>query len=295
VKRLIVPLVLFCALLPGAFALEQVLIDFSALTTDVVLDGKELNGRTLISKTSVKQIGPDIPGKARFISLALKDWRIVFQPSNTAADASSYVRETRVEREGFLRSGAAVDPKGVPVMEAVIDFSHAPSGTAAAVISPPFEIPAFQDKLEEKNGQGNMYDEYGVVKNTGAWKRIAIVLSADTGGSDLGIVLANEQGQETLYLFGRQHGKDWFERDESNPFYIEEVRARELRKESLLPPSIPYLRLAGLVVFRPPDKPNERVSIRIKEIRLDFDEAYLGDATKHRQIWDAAVGGAGAR
>ena len=282
-KRLFI-LVVVGLLIGGTalFAEQKVLIDFSKLAGDTPIaqgndaDGKPIppvmeNAATMIDFSV--QAGASITDdqkKAMKSSLAVEDWGVLL---------ASSARTVANERDSYTREAPSTS-KG-KVLGVRVHFPTDPYNSWA-LITPPFDIPAYADKtapdgltpVAGQEGLGSKFEDgLGVVKNVGVLKSLSINVYGSNYPNGLGIIVADQDGnQQTLFMENLQFD-GWRTLVWQNPNYIKEVRNRELRVHPLYPAGMPYLKFVGLVLYRDAAQPGGDIVAYFKDITITYDLA----------------------
>ena len=157
------------------FAETAVLLDFSTLVAD--LEGE--NEDTLVDFSA--EAGTGYSEEERLMmrtSLAIDNWDVDLSNSSSTVlnNAKSMTRAVQVNDDAARFGGATI--LGVRV-----HFPDQPFN-AYAVVQPPFEIPAYMRRTsvqgdgtvieDETDIRGTKFDGYGVVKNVGVVKEVAV-------------------------------------------------------------------------------------------------------------------------
>jgi len=170
-------------------------------------------------------------------SLAIQNWEVLLSSSSRTIPnmVNSFTREATSKQFGKVM--------GVRVHFPVEAFN------SSALIKPPFEIPAYEpldeegDKDDAADTNTRFEDKYGIVKNVGTIKSIAVNVYGLNFPFGLWTILQYDDGdgdQRTLSLaMGNLKFDGWGELRWDNPAYITEVRNRDLRLFPLYPDSMP--------------------------------------------------------
>lgn len=273
---------------------EALLLDFSSLAADFPSDEPKENGATMVDFSGVAGSGYTDEEKAVMkTSLAIQNWEIVLSSSSRTVlnQSQSIVRSAKV------REGSANFP-GDTVMGVRVHFpSEMYNGWA--LVSPPFEIPAYMDKATvgsdgemvvdaEEVGRGTMFDNTGVVKNVGVLKSLSMNVHGLNFPHSVSVILKDENNEEQEIHMGNMRFDGWRKMMWENPNYISEARNRELRVFPLYPRSAPMRKLAGLRIYRDAAFEGGDFVGYFKDIHLTFDKALL---TLERDIDDEGVWG----
>jgi hypothetical protein len=291
----------------AAFADEAVLIDFSLLKADIpsptdqskFVDNKatmmDFSGTAGASYT-------DDQKKQMRTSLAINNWDVVLASSSK----SNLNQALSMTKESSVTSGKYKDQMvmGFRVHFPVADFN------SWARIEPPFEIPAFERTVVD--AQGNVTDPpagtppsvltrfegsydantkittaYGVVKNVGVIKSIAVDVKGLNFPHGLSVVLKDADGNEQVVFMGYLNFDGWRELVWNNPAYVQDVRNRELRVFPLYPKSTPMEKFGGFIVTRDASSEGGDFVAYIKDVKILYDEAVLqtGRDIDDENIW----------
>ncbi len=267
------------------FADEAVLIDFGKLIADIDTmpddqdDNPNQNRATMMDFSNVA--GSGFTEEQRSVmktSLAIPNWDVVLASSSrtTSNQVLSYTSEAASTRYGTVM--------GVRVHFPVEPFQ------SWAVIKPPFDIPAFELPAEVDD-QGNITasedasmsdpsrfeDGYGVVKNVGTIKAIAVNAYGLNFPHALSTILIDAEGNEQTTFMGYLRYDGWKELVWNNPQYVQEVRNRELRLYPLYPKSTPFVKFGGFLVQRDASHEGGDFIAYFKDVRIIYDRAVLDD------------------
>jgi hypothetical protein len=281
------------------FADRSVLIDFSELLPDVTVGAAtEANEHeaTMIDFSEVAGASYDEEIKKRMkTSLAIENGYVKLASSarTVANQALSYTKEAQLKPTAKPFDGEEM--AGKFVMGVRIHFPL-PNFNSYAIITPPFEIPAYQvatqlqgDTLVEVEGdEGTKFDQYGVVKNVGVLKSVEATVYGSNFPNGFGLILKDQDEKEmTIYLDHLQFD-GWRKLVWNNPNYITEVRNREIRKFPLYPKSEPFIKLIGLILYRDSMQEGGDIVTYVKDIEITYDLALL---ETQRDINDEAIWG----
>ena len=285
----------------GLFAAESMIIDFTKLDADIVADengSPTQNSRTVMNYAAAA--GATFTAEQRELmktSLALPEWEVVLNSS--ARNVQSMGVSTVVAAP--VRSEADVPFAGSNVMGVRILFPEWNSN-ANARIEPPFDIPAFEP-LAEADADGNrkaqtdeekasgkilFEDGFGVVRNVGAIKSIAVTTMGMNYPEGLYVLLKDNDGIERRYFMGYLGFDGWKELVWNNPQYISEIRNREIRVYPIYPRGIPYVKFAGFQITRDAAHIGGDYIGYFKDVKIIYDKAVL---TSERDIADEDLWG----
>jgi Flagellar filament outer layer protein Flaa len=300
-KRLFV-IVVVGLLLGGTalFADTSVLIDFSKLNADTTVGTQTTpteNGATLIDYSNVA--GASFTDAEKAImksSLAIDNWGVELASSaRTITNLSdSYTKEAKVSATAKPFNGQDLANK--VVMGVRVHFPLDPYNSWA-MVTPPFDIPAYADKTgpdgvtvaPADKGMGTKFENgYGVVKNVGVLKSLSITVYGSNFPNGLGIVVGDQDGNQQTLFMDYLDFDGWRTLTWNNPNYITDVRNRELRRYPLYPQGEPFVKLIGLVIYRDAQQPGGDLVTYFKDISITYDKAILNT---QRDINDEAVWG----
>ena len=290
-KRMLI-LVVFTMLAGLLFAEEGVLIDFSLLAADIhvrvnendTTDSPNQNRQTMMDYSHVA--GGSFTTQQRSVmktSLALENWEILLASSSRTVDnvTLSYTREAPSKQFGS-------------VLGIRVRFPVEPHN-AWALIKPPFEIPAFEPAANISddgtitavegndgiNGKSRFESQedgtpaYGVIKNVGVIKSVAVNVYGLNFPHGLSTILIDSQGNEKSIFMGYLLFDGWGELIWNNPAYVQEVRNRDIRLYPLYPTSTPFIKFGGFLVQRDAAKAGGDFVCYFKDVRVIYDLAVL--------------------
>ena len=257
-------LVAMAFLLMGAVAVaeEAIIIDFALLNADIIADpnGKMTqNRRTVLDYGKVAGASYTDEQKALMrTSLALEQWDVELNSSaqNPLSVATSTIKEAEVRAEGEKFAGQKL--MGVRIL-----FPEW-TNNANAKIKPGFLIPAYE-KMAQVDDQGNLQeptaedkasgksrfeDGYGVVRNTGVIKSIAVNTYGMNFPHGLYVLLRDQNNVVKRYFMGYLLFDGWREMIWNNPSYIANVKSRELRLYPVYPTALPHVAFEGFLITR---------------------------------------------
>jgi hypothetical protein len=297
-KRIFILLVI-ATVAVGAFAAENVLIDFTLLTSDVTVGegdaARPEHERTLVDFAEVA--GASFTDEERGLmksSLFIENWEVDLNSSAQSAmtQANSKTRLATV-REDADQFG------GDPVLGARVSFPTEP-WNAWAVIRPPFEIQAYANRTtlgadgEVVEAQGDDVEEgdkfedgHGVLKNVGVLKQIGLNVYGLNFPHSISVILQDENNERHEIFMGYLQFDGWRQLIWDNPNYITDVRDRELRTYPLYPNLQPMMKLVGFRVYRDGAAQGGDFITYIRDVTLVYDEArlQLEEAIPHDDLW----------
>ena len=233
----------------------EVLIDFNSLT-DTEIDFADVAGAGL-TEADMANLKVD---------LSIGNWEIDLA-------SSSQVGENQ-----FLSYVAAATTKTdkVTVLGARIHFPGAPYNSYA-IIKPPFDIPAYEDKPGDPAGTGNKFTGKGVLKNVGNIKYIEVTVNGRNFPHGFGIIIEDQNNEEKIIFIDYLRFAGWKTLVWKNPNYIEEVKNREVRGSPLYPLSQPFIKFKGFIIYRDGANIGGDFVTYIKDIKIAYDLAITSD------------------
>ncbi|MDR0289932.1 MAG: flagellar filament outer layer protein FlaA [Treponema sp.] len=270
------------------FAEEGVLIDFGKLAADIRVplgpndedDTPNHNRATMMDFSRMRFGGSFTEDQKRIMrtSLAIGQWEVDLASSSRTVNnmVFSYTREAPSKQWGTVM--------GVRVRFPVENFN------SWALIRPPFEIPAFEPQAEvgddgsiepaEDGGDGitgpsRFEDGYGVIKNVGTIKSIAVNVYGLNFPHGLATVIIDRDGNRRSMFMGYLNFDGWGELRWDDPAYIQEVRNRDLRLYPLYPTSTPFVKFAGFEIRRDATRDGGDFITYFKDVKLIYDKAVL--------------------
>lgn len=271
------------------FADESMLIDFTLLDADCCPD--ENSGEMTQNKHTVMDFSvaagatfTDEQKEMMKTSLALPEWEVELNSSakNVLALADSKVVSAPV------RDSARVPFAGSNVMGVRIVFPEWASN-ANAKIKPAFDIPAYeplseaddngvrQEPTDEEKASGKTLfeDGYGVVKNVGTLKSIAVNTMGMNYPHALYVLLKDNDNVERRYFMGYLGFDGWKQLVWNNPQYITEIRNREIRVYPIYPRGMPFVKFDGFYVARDASHIGGDFIGYFKDVKVIYDKAVL--------------------
>jgi hypothetical protein len=279
-KRIFILFVVALFFVGAAFAEEAILIDFSLLKADIMnnqADRPTQNRQTVMDYSQVA--GSAYTPEQRQVmktSLAIPNWDIVFTSSSRTVTniALTYAQEAPSKQWDTVF--------GVRVHFPLEAFY------SKATIKPPFEIPAYEPQADVSDdgtisagssngitGPSRFEDGFGVVKNVGTIRSVAINTYGLNFPHGLHVLLLDSQGNEKSVFMGYLNFEGWAELTWNNPQYVLDVRDRELRLYPLYPTSTPFVKFAGLRIDRDADATGGDFIGYFKDVKIIYDKAVL--------------------
>lgn len=297
-KRLLIFLMTALLLTSVVVAEEAIIVDFQNLNADIV----EKNGVLTQNRRTVMDYGQtagasytDDQKALMKTSLAITEWEVALNSSsqNPNSVAVSKALEAPV-------SGEAKNFAGQKLMGVRVEFPTW-ANNANATIRPSFEIPIYepmaqvdeqgnvQEATEEDkaSGKGRFEDGYGVVRNTGVIKSIAVNTYGLNFPHGLYVLLRDQNNEVNRYFMGYLLFDGWRELVWNNPSYISDVRAREIRLYPVYPVSLPSVAFAGFLVTRDAAHDGGPFVGYFKDVKIIYDKAVLETVRDfaHEDIW----------
>jgi hypothetical protein len=275
-------LVTIVLLLAGSmFADEAVLIDFTKLAADIMPDQDNVpthNRQTMMDYSNVA--GGSFTQEQKSVmktSLAIANWDVVLASSSRT-----------VGNQILTYTAEAPSKQWGTVMGLRVHFPVEPFNSWA-IVKPPFEIPAFEPQANvdddgniepaEGNdgitGPSRFEEGYGVVKNVGTIKSVAVNAYGLNFPHGLSAIIIDNQGNQKPVFMGYVNYDGWGELRWDNPAYIQSVRNRELRLYPLYPTSTPFIKFGGFMVQRDAAKEGGDFIVYFKDVKVIFDKAVL--------------------
>ena len=284
-----------------AFAEEATLIDFTLLQADCCNDD---NGNPTQNKRTVMDFSvaagatfTDDQKELMKTSLALPEWEVAL---NSSARNVGSLADSRVVAAP-VKDSANVPFAGKNVMGVRVIFPDW-ANNANAKIVPAFDIPAYepladaddngvrQEPTDEQKASGKTLfeDGYGVVKNVGTLKSIAVTTMGMNYPHSLYVMLKDNDNIERRYFMGYLGFDGWKTLIWNNPQYISEIRNREIRVYPIYPRGLPFVKFTGFQVCRDSAHIGGHYIGYFKDVKVIFDKALL---TSDRDIADEDLWG----
>lgn len=296
-------LILATMLLAGgvAFATEAMLIDFTQLDKDCAMEtvgNKQVptqNGRTVMDFS--KSAGASFNEQQKTLmksSLALTEWEVML---NSSAKNVASLAESRVV-SAPVKATADVPFAGKNVMGVRVIFPTWNSN-ANALIAPPFDIPAYEPlgTVDEQGNRSALSDGedtssfnasnnedyeatlfeggYGVVKNVGTIKAIAVTTLGMNYPHGLYVHLCDNDGIDRRYFMGYLGFDGWKQLKWNNPQYIAEIRNREIRVYPIYPRGTPFVKFTGFEITRDAAHIGGNFVGYFKDVKIIYDKAVI--------------------
>jgi len=274
-------------MLSALIAEEAIVIDFALLNADIIADkagNMTQNRRTVMDFGSVAGASYTAEQKALMrTSLAIGEWEVVLNSSskNPTTVSLSKVAEAQVSAE-------AKNFAGQKLMGVRINFPEW-MNNASADVRPAFYIPAYevmadvsdegvvQDPTEEQKAsfKSRFEDGYGVVKNVGVVKSIAVNTYGMNFPHGLYVLVRNEHNEAKRYFMGYLLFDGWREMVWTNPSYITQVKSREVRLYPAYPTALPFVAFDGFSITRDAAHDGGDFVGYFKDVKIIYDKAVL--------------------
>lgn len=269
-----------------AFAKESTLIDFTLLDADTVADengNPTENSRTVMDYSVAA--GATFTSDQKSLmktSLALPRWEVELNSSARNVEAVAYSQVVAAP----VKDTADVPFAGSNVMGVRVIFPTW-NNNANARIVPPFEIQAYEplsdadengnrlQPTDEQKGKYLFEEGYGLVKNVGTLKSIAVTTMGMNYPHQLYVLLKDNDGVEHRYLMGNLYFDGWKTLQWNNPDYISEVRTREIRVYPIYPRGLPFVKFCGFQVTRDASHIGDNFIGYFKDVKIIYDLAVL--------------------
>ena len=137
-------------------------------------------------------------------------------------------------------------------------------------------------------GKSLFEDGYGLLRNVGAIKSIAVTTMGMNYPEGLYVLLKDNDGIERRYFMGYLGFDGWKELVWNNPQYIADIRNREIRVYPIYPRGIPYVKFTGFQITRDAAHIGGDYIGYFKDVKIIYDKAVL---TSERDIADEDVWG----
>jgi hypothetical protein len=280
-KRMFILLAIVLFAAGFVFAEEAVLIDFGLLAADILPDQDNQptqNRRTVMDYSNIA--GGSFTQEQKAVmktSLAIANWDV------TLASSSRFV-----QNQMLTYTKEAPSKQWGTVMGLRIHFPTEPYNSWA-IVKPPFEIPAFEpqanidddgniEPIEDNDGitgPSRFEETYGVVKNVGTIKSVAVNAYGLNFPHGLSAIIIDNSGTQKPVFMGYLNYDGWGELRWDNPAYVQAVRNRELRLYPLYPTSTPFIKFGGFLLQRDAAKEGGDFVVYFKDVKVIYDKAVL--------------------
>ncbi len=266
---------------------EAVVIDFNLLNADIVADkagNMTQNRRTVMDFGVVAGASYTDEQKALMrTSLAIGEWEVVLNSSSRNATTISLSKTSEAKVSDEARNFA-----GQRLMGVRINFPEWLNNASAEIV-PAFSIPAYEEMAQvddngnvqeptaedKASGKSRYEDGYGVVKNVGVIKSIAVNTYGMNFPHGLYVLVRDENNELKRYFMGYLLFDGWKELIWNNPAYISQVKSREVRLYPAYPTALPYVAFAGFSVTRDGSHAGGDFVGYFKDVKLIYDKAVL--------------------
>lgn len=256
---------------------------------------------TLIDYSSIagSNFTEDETNKMR-VSLSAYNWNVIL---NSSSATVTNLRQTKTiewhskvpaNNLGFLKEDntddkAIIDRGGFNVLGVRIHFPESPFNNWA-LITPPFEIPAYEDIISNYKGEllsdeeiaankgkgAKFLNGKGVIRNIDIIKSMSVRIYGCQFRNSFAVLLKDQDNVVTEYDFPQYLDFDgWKEISWRNPNYIDNVQNRALYVIPLYPRSEPYIKLDGFRVYRQGDQVGGDFVFYLKDVKMVYDEALI--------------------
>ncbi|MAG13330.1 MAG: flagellar protein [Spirochaetales bacterium] len=257
------------------FADTSVLLDFATLTPDTDFGENEA---TVVDFSEQAGTGfSEEERNAMKTSLSIENWEVELASSSRTVD-----NMRRSMTKAVMVNEDAAKYGGQSVMGIRVYFPEEPFNSWA-LISPPFEIPAFMRKTvmqpdgtlveDESDLRGSKFDGYGVVKNIGVLKSISVNMYGSNYPNGFALILKDQNNIEQQVFMSYLEFDGWRELTWNNPNYITEVRNREINRYPLYPHAETMRKLVGMVFYKDSTQDGGDFIAYIKDITVTYDKA----------------------
>jgi hypothetical protein len=245
------------------------------------------------------------------VSLSPNNWEVKLNSSADTVDNAKYskciewhtkfVRQLKSAVVDASGDAGGADPEGYTILGARIHFPESRFNSWATV-KPPFEIPAYEDivnddkgntladeQLLAERGEGNRFlNGKGVVRNVGVIKSLTLTIYGTQFRNSISILLKDENDVVTEYSMPQYLDFDgWKKITWINPNYVTNVANRDLYVVPLYPSTMPYVKLYGFRVYRQGDQQGGDFVTYIKDVSVTFDDAVIvrEEPIEHEKAW----------
>ena len=274
-------------MLSALIAEEAIVIDFALLNADIIADkagNMTQNRRTVMDFGSVAGASYTAEQKALMrTSLAIGEWEVVLNSSSKNPTTVSLSRATEAQVSTEAKNFA-----GQKLMGVRVNFPEW-MNNASAEVRPGFYIPAYevmaevsdegvvQEPTEEQkaSAQSRFEGGYGVVRNVGVVKSIAVNTYGMNFPHGLYVLVRNERNEVKRYFMGYLLFDGWREMVWTNPSYIAQVKNREVRLYPAYPTALPFVAFDGFVITRDGSHDGGDFVGYFKDVKMIYDKAVL--------------------
>lgn len=219
-------------------------------------------------------------------SLAIGEWEVVLNSSSKNPTTVSLSRATEAQVSAEAKNFA-----GQKLMGVRVNFPEW-MNNASAEVRPGFYIPAYevmadvndegvvQEPTEEQkaSAQSRFEGGYGVVRNVGVVKSIAVNTYGMNFPHGLYVLVRNERNEVKRYFMGYLLFDGWREMVWTNPSYIAQVKNREVRLYPVYPTALPFIAFDGFAITRDGSHDGGDFVGYFKDVKMIYDKAVLNTA-----------------
>jgi hypothetical protein len=281
-KRIFILITVVLFTVGASFADEAVLIDFAKLVADIHVNDGSDGDTPNQNRQTVMDYGANAGGSfteeqkgLMKTSLAISNWEVELASSSRTVGNTrqSYTSEAPSKQYGSVM--------GVRIHFPVEPFN------SWAIVKPPFEIPAYENgtvgddgsiepaENQDATAPSRFEDGFGVVKNVGAIKSVAVDVYGLNFPHSLSTILIDSQGNQKTVFMGYLGFDGWGELRWENPAYVQNVRNRELRIYPLYPEATPFVKFGGFLVQRDAAREGGDYIGYFRDVKIIYDKAVL--------------------
>ena len=132
-----------------------------------------------------------------------------------------------------------------------------------------------QTDEEKASGKTRFEDGYGVVKNVGTIKSLAVTTMGMNFPHGVYVLLKDNDNIERRYFMGYLGFDGWRELRWNNPQYVTEVRQREIRVVPIYPRGLPFVKFTGFEITRDALHDGGDFIGYFKDVKVIYDKAVL--------------------
>jgi hypothetical protein len=291
----------------GLVAEEAILIDFNKLSADILPKPdpadpqKTVNTQNSVSMMDFSALAgqsfTEDQKKVMKTSLAMSNWEVIL-----ASSSRTNVNQTLSITKEVKVLDTAPQYKGQKVLGIRIHFPD-PMYNSWAQIKTPFEVPAYEKKAKvdqqgvitpETSSSSSdptnakmtrfegTYDPntkiktaYGVVKNVGVIKKVAVNVKGLNFPHSLSVILKDSNNIEQEIFMGYLNFDGWQEKTWENPAYVKDVKNRELRIFPLYPKNTPFIKFNSFLIKRDGANEGGDFVTYIKDVKILYDKAVM--------------------
>jgi hypothetical protein len=220
-------------------------------------------------------------------SLAIENWLVKMSSSSATVGNQSV---SKAKESASKANGTVL---GIRTL-----FPNA-NWNSVVTIKPPFEIPAYEpvgegggDAAATDGGDGSseraskFEGGYGVVKNVGTLKSVAVNVYGLNFPYKLYLILLDGNGKEIPIDMGSLKFQGWGELRWDNPRYADDVRDRQLATAPIYPQDSALLKFGEFRIIKGGNQPGGDFVTYFKDVKIIYDEAVLPE---DRDIDDESI------